>query len=237
MAYRCIIDGRFDEARFRAQDQMNRFGENGKARFILGLSHHKQKRYDLARPQFERAIELEPGYTATYNFYGYCLFYLGELDGARKAFMTHLSHMPDWADTYFGLGLIDLEEDRLDDAQMRFMKAIELNEAELAKKPAKQDLKADLAKAHTRLAEVHLWRDDLEKAKAELVTATQLWPDAYEAWAKLHRVLKRLGEDEAAEAALKNHDAALQRVRPRSAVPATPTPSPSPAPATPERPS
>ena len=178
---------------------LQRHPEDGRAEFLMGLSYHREKRYAQARPRFERAIELTPAYHTTYHFLGWCLYYMGEMTAARTAFEAHLAHMPAEGDSHFGLGLIDLDEDRLDDAETRFRRAIELQ----AGNPRRRK---DVSKAHARLADVYLRRDDLAAARTELETATQLWPQHYTAFYKLSRVLNRLGEAEAAQEAFRQYE-------------------------------
>ena len=63
----------------------------------------------------------------------------------------------------------------------------------------------DVAKAHARLADVHLRRDELDAARSELRTATILWPQHYTAFYKLSRVLNRLGDRAAADEAFRQY--------------------------------
>ncbi len=201
-----ITDGRLDLARIRLQPILSRTPEEGRAHFLFGLTFHREMRYAQAREHFERAIELAPYYAHTYHFYGYCLYNLGELSAARRAFESHLAHVPDEGDSHFGLGLIHLAENRLDQAAERFRRAIEL-ETQINR------LKG-VAKARARLGETYDRMGRHEQARDELELATQLNPDLYEAWFMLYRVLIRLGEEEAADRALAEHEAAKQRMRP-----------------------
>jgi Tfp pilus assembly protein PilF len=188
---------------------------DGRAEFLVGLSYHREKHYALARPHFERAIELTPAYHTTYHFLGWCLYYLGEMPAARAAFEAHLAHMPDEGDSHFGVGLIDLDEDRLDDAERRFRHAIELQADNAARRK-------DVSKAHARLGDVYLRRGDLAAARAELETATRLWPQHYTAFYKLSRVLNRLGEPEAAAEAYRQYEYWERRAGQRRGVPESP---------------
>ncbi len=191
---------------------LQRHPDDGKAEFLLALSYHREKRYGLARPHFARAIELEPDYHPAYHFQGWCLYWLGELPAAREAFERHLSYLPDEGDSHFAIGLIDLDEDRLDDAQRRFEHAIVLQSGS-------QHRRKDVAKAHARIADIPLPRDELADAKARLQAATGLWPEHYTAFYKLHRVLTRLGEAEAAAEAFRLYRRYEQQVREQRGVP------------------
>jgi tetratricopeptide (TPR) repeat protein len=201
-------------ARDRLTPYLQQHAEDGRAEFLMGLSYHREKRYALARPRFDRAVELTPDYHPAYHFLGWCLYYLGELTQARTAFEQHLAWMPDEGDSHFGLGLIDLDEDRLDDAARRFRRAIELQAGDPRRRK-------DVSKAHARLADVHVRRDEIEAARAELEIATELWPQHYTAFYKLSRVLNRLGETEAAQQAFRQYQYWERRAEQRRGVPET----------------
>lgn len=197
-AFVLISRGQTDAARARLEAHLAGHPDDGQARFLLGLTYHREKRYALARPHFEAAAELEPDYHPTYHFLGWCLYYLGDMPASRAAFEEHLRRVPGEGDSHFGLGLIALDEDRLADAEIRFRRAIELQ----ASNPGRR---RDVSKAHARLADVHIRRDELEAARRELETATALWPQHYTAFYKLSRVLNRLGERDAADEAFRQY--------------------------------
>ncbi len=185
-----------DSARARLQPFIEAHPDDGQAAFLLGLTYHREKRYALARPWFESAAAPAPDYHPTYHFHGWCLYYLGDMQGARAAFDRHLAFLPGEGDSHFALGLIALDDDRLDDARQRFSRAIELQQNH----PRRA---REVSKAHARLADVHIRRDELEAARDELRFATALWPQHYTAFYKLSRVLNRLGENKAADEAFR----------------------------------
>jgi tetratricopeptide (TPR) repeat protein len=188
-----VRQGRTDAARSQLESYRREHPGNGRAAFVLGLTYHREKRYALARPLFEEAARLDPGYHTTYHFLGWCLYYLGEPDASRAAFEKHLTFV-DEGDSHFGIGLIDMDRDDLDAAEARFRRSIAIQQDD-------ESRRRELSKAHARLGDVYLRRDDLQGAKAELLLATELWPQHYTAYFKLSRVLARLGEAEAADQA------------------------------------
>jgi tetratricopeptide (TPR) repeat protein len=210
-----IAQQRTPDARAQLDAYLAAHPDDGQAVFLYGLSYHREKRYGLARPHFERAIALAPDYPMSYYFLGWCCYYLGDLPAARQAFERHLSAEPDQrkeADSIFGLGLIDLEEDRLDDAEQRFRRTIALEQGD-------QNRAREISKAHVRLADVYERRDSLEQARDELVLATRLWPQHYAAFFKLSRVLIRLGDTEGAGEAFKQYRYWQARAEPPRGVP------------------
>ncbi len=199
-------------ARDQVTDYLQQNPQTGQAQFLLGLTYHREKRYALARPHFAKAAELSPQFHPTYHFYGWCLYYLGETEQARTAFREHLRLAPTEGDSHFALGLLAMDADQLDEAERRFRKAIELQ----ADNPRRR---RDVAKAHARLGDLYIRRERLELAKGHLLDATNLWPEHYAAYYKLHLVLNRLGEPEAAEKAFQQYRLWQQRAEQRRGLP------------------
>jgi tetratricopeptide (TPR) repeat protein len=212
-AFRALRAGRYEEAR-RGVDAYLAAGHPahpGQAEFVSGLSYHRQHLYEPARSHFARALELEPGYVTTYFFYGFALFNLGRLEEARENLERFLASSPADAETVFGLGLVALEQDKADEAEVRFLRAVALAEEKAGGGPLPAALREDVARYQARLADVYLRRDDLARAKAALERSVELWPDHYEPWHKLARVLERLGDTAGAARAQASSDAAFQR--------------------------
>lgn len=211
-ALRFVSSGEFDKARALAGAYLQMNPDSGQAEFLLGLTYHRQRMYSRARPHFERALQLEPAFHQTNHFLGYCLYYLGDAVAARRAFEQALRNMPDEGGNHFGLGLLDFDEDHLDQAAGHFTKAVELH----ARRPGRAK---EEAAAHVRLADVHIRQEQFDPARVELQTAVRLNRDLYGAYFKLHRVFLRLGDDEAARQAKRRYDLARNRVRPREGFP------------------
>ncbi len=214
-----IAAGRLAEARAELELVLREFPGAGHPCFLLGYTHHKEKRYAQAKPYFERALEIGPTFDKPYvvpYFYGWCLWYLGDRTGTRAAFEAVLELTPDERDAHFGLGLIAVEDGRLDDALQHFQRSIEITEALAGQADPNstqmRQYRRELAKVHAGVADVQIAKDDVAGAKENLIRCVQLHPDAYEAWFKLSRVLARLGDDAGAEEARRQHDAAKQRM-------------------------
>lgn len=199
---------RFAQAETALRVVLQDHPEDAQTLFLLGLSIHKQKRYAEAMLLFQQALaSRRPFPELDHLFYvqGWCAYNLGDLPGARTAFEEHLRRVPGEADSVFGLGVIALDEDRLSDAERLLGQAIAMQA---------EDAQAgrEVAKAHARMADVHLRRDNLAEARQSLRRALELYPDHYEAWAKMARVLERQGLIEEAAAARAEEQAAMIRV-------------------------
>ncbi|MHC5023112.1 MAG: tetratricopeptide repeat protein [Planctomycetota bacterium] len=207
-----IRQGRFGPARVRLRRHLDQFPRDGRAEFLFGLTYHRERFYGKARPHFERARERSPNDELIDYFLGWCLYYLGEPEEARAAFERHLARTPLAGDTHFALGVIALEEDRLDEAEAMFRRAIGLQTGQ----PGRE---REVAKARGRLADVFIQRGDLESARTELLAAIDLYADHYELHYKLYRVLMRLGDEDGAARAEQEFLAAQRRVPPGTRVP------------------
>lgn len=189
-AVRLIQVEQFDDARLRAAAYSRAHPDAGQGEFVSGLAWHREKRYAQAREHFDEAIRRTPDYHPAHHFRGWASYYLGDMDTAREAFTAHLRAMATEGDSWFGLALVAIEQDRLEDAQAHLEHAIEL----VAVNPARE---SDLAKYHARLGDVHLARDDLASARYALEKSLELGPQA-SVIATLARVYRRLGEEERA---------------------------------------
>jgi Flp pilus assembly protein TadD len=239
IAQRLLSSGHFEYAKNLITQVLDARPEVGRAEFFLGVALTKMKKYEDARPHLERSLQLRqpfPEAKHAHHFMGWASYHLGELGRARSDFEAHLAEVPDEPDSIFALGLIAFDEDRLDDAEKHFQKAIELQ----------QDPKAsrrDLAKAWIRLGDLSMRRDDPAKAEERYMTGLSYFADHYEGWAKLARSRERLGKVKEAESARNEEQRARERVgvkdieAPLPVPPAPPTntdapPAPSSIPAT-----
>lgn len=178
--------------------------------FLRGFAHHRQKQSSLASEHFEQAIALAPDYHPPHHFLGFAAYALGDLERAREAFTRHLELRPGEGDDHFGIGLCDLDEGRLDEAYERFETSIRLH---LEAQQRGADRRRQIGSAFARLGDVEEQRGDLRAARSAYDQALLSWPPHHEVWAKLHRVLTRLGEDELAAIALEQHEGWLARAR------------------------
>lgn len=200
-----------------AQELARRFAaarpEDGQACFFLGMTYYWTENYGAARPWLARALELDPDITIGHDFLAHSLFMLGDLIGARREYQAALEITPAEPKTRYGLGLVELEEARLDEAATRFREAIELFEVLRGKDPALVAARqSELAECHARLADVHFARADYEAARAELVQATAISPGVISSFYTLSLVHRRLGEDELAERAAERYESARQAI-------------------------
>ena len=191
--FELIESGRPDVARVRIRRVAEQDGWTAQSAFLMGLSHHGEKRYSKALTWFDQAATYEPPYPPSAHFAGWAWYWLGRPANAREAFHRHLLMTPGEGDSYFALGLIDLEAAQWDQAERHLVRAIALQQD-------RPDRVVGVAKAKARLAEVKTQRDgDLAAADQLLTEALQLAPDLYEARFRRARLLRRRGLDEEAD--------------------------------------
>jgi len=198
----------FSDAQAVAETILSERPQEWRAQFFAGLALHKQKFYGKARPLLESASvhesEFPEGLHAV-HYLGWCAYYLGDLEAAKRAFLTHQQRFPSYDDTFFALGLIALDEDRLGEAEAYFRRAMD----EIAKTGG---LPRERGKNLARLGDTLLRQERLAEAEAAYREAVALWRDHHEAWAKLARILDRTGRPEEAATARTEQQAALDRL-------------------------
>ena len=193
-----------------------------RAAFYLGLSLHKLKRHAEALALLERAEAASdaafPEAPHVSHYLGWCRYYLGDLAGARAAFLAHAAAFPEYDDTQFALGLVAFDQDRLPEAEGRFSQALLLLERDGGRP-------RDRAKNLSRLGDVRLRLGRLDEAERNYRAATELQPDLAEHWSKLARVLDRLNKPTEAASA-RARAAAIEAMPATPAAPAGPSATP-----------
>jgi len=194
---RMLATGSFAEAEVVLATWSAERPDDARLRFLLGLAIQKQRRYDRARELLESSIAADadfPERKHADHFLGWCLYYLGEPEASAASFLRHLARVPDEPDSTFALGLIALDGGDLDEAELRFVRAIELQSG------AGADPR-DLAKALARLGDVRGQRDLHAEAEELYMRSLAKYPNSVEVWEKLARVRDRLGKEREAESA------------------------------------
>ena len=217
VAARLLRSGQFLDAEIVLRAILREAPDCARAKFLLGVAVLKQKRYAQARPLLDESLASRQEFADRVqvdHFLGWSCYYLGDLDAAKRAFQSHVGHVPSAADSYFGLGVIAIDEDRIADAQQALERSLELL-------PGTPEGARDRSKSLARLGDCALRLDKVEDALALYEEASQLWSDHYEVWGKLARVYELKERPADAEAAREKQQAALKRTGrvPEDAVP------------------
>lgn len=197
--FRLIEQEESASARIRLRNWMNANSEDSRALFLFGLAYQKEKRYASAAEWFDRSTESLPPYPPAWHFLGWSRYYLGQPRLSESAFQRHLELTPDEADSAYGLGLVMLDDGRIDEAEMHFKHSIELVGNQ-------DDRREQRAKALFRLAQIEELRGDDAQARRLLESSLAASDRVEEAWFRLVHVCRRLGDDSAAQQAMARHE-------------------------------
>lgn len=99
-------------------------GNLAEAQFRRAADACKRNRYDVARPQLLRAVELEPKRARYHLFLGVCHFHLGALDDAEAALRESLELDPKQFAAHENLGHVAYERGRSEEAVQLWRKAV-----------------------------------------------------------------------------------------------------------------
>jgi tetratricopeptide (TPR) repeat protein len=186
---------------------------DGRGYFTIGYAYHRQGNHGPAVPYFEKALELSPEYNVTHHFFGECLFLLGEMDTSRAQHEAYRAAVPTEPDALYGIGLVDLEESKLEVAKARFREAIALyDKMKKTNRRLYDGKRVGLARCHARLADVYFAQDHYEAARDELIKTTTISPGTISALYTLSVVYRRLGEDQLADETLRRYEAAKAQI-------------------------
>jgi tetratricopeptide (TPR) repeat protein len=92
-----------------------------------GISHLENEQIDDAISDFNKAIELNPGFAAGYVYRGIAHYKQGRFDKAISDYNKAIEINPEYAEAYLGRGIAYDEKSQYDQAFADFNKAIELN--------------------------------------------------------------------------------------------------------------
>jgi len=207
-ARRLMRSGRFDLAETALRTVIAEKPESARARFFLGVALGQQRRHAAASELFTEVLESDLDFAERRHvdhFHGWALYYLGEPERARAAFVRHLDSDPTEGDSAFALGLIALEADDLDEAERRLTQAIALQASD-------PRLGREVAKAEARMGDLRQRQGRLEEAIEWWRRCTSRHPDHHEAWHKLAQAYGRLDREAERIEALRQRDLALARL-------------------------
>ena len=200
---RLLLSSQFAQAEVVARAALREKPECARASFLLGVAVQKQKRYAEARDLLVAAQasgQPFPEARQTDHFLGWANYYLGDLALAKRHFQSHVGAMPTADDSWFGLGVVAIEESRLGDAEGALQRALDLAGDGVPGRPMR-------AKTLVRLGDVAVLRDRFADAVDLYEEAVSLRPDQPEVWTKLARAYERTNRADDASAARARADA------------------------------
>jgi len=121
------VEGDFEQAIRELQKIVERYPEEKEAFFAMGyFCFQKLRRFEEAIEYFNKAIEIDPLFTESYNQLAYLYNSLDQLEKSIWAINRYVSLAPDEANPYDTKGEIYASNGLLDEAIESFKKAIEI---------------------------------------------------------------------------------------------------------------
>jgi len=194
---RLVLSSQFPQAEIVARAALREKPDCARAQFLLGVAVQKQKRYAEARDALNAAQssgQRFPEARQVDHFLGWANYYLGDLGQAKRHFQSHVGAVPTADDSWFGLGVVAIEESRLGDAESALQRALDLAGDGLPGRPMR-------AKTLVRLGDVAVLRDRFADAVDLYEESVSIRPDQPEVWTKLARAYERVDRPADATAA------------------------------------
>ncbi len=180
--------GRLDEAEALLKNHFLKVNPNEEAvRNLLGHTHMRQERFELAAEQFELILADHPGYVDTRSNLATAYQQMGRRDDAEAVLRVALEQHPDSGTVLHHLALVLTQREETNESLELFARAV-------AAQPAMPDFRSSYARA---LAGAKRF----DEAAREFRVATELDPRSVDAYAELGCALEQLGNVDGAEAA------------------------------------
>ena len=158
-------------------DRLLREGDTAPARQLMGVAHLRRQDAASARPELQRAAQLDPRLPSVQSLLGRALMDLGRRPEAAAAFRLELQNNPNDFDSNLYLGLLLRDDAQLDEAYDHLKRANRLRPRD--------------ARVLYGLGNVHLAAGRVEEAEGALKAVTELAPDYMQAHVLLATVYYR----------------------------------------------
>ncbi len=186
--YEQALFGEAVPARKTARNLLKRRGgEDGRAEFVLGFTYEVEEHYEAACQNYRRAARFAPDFLRTFRHLGSCHYYLGDLTAAHEALSTYLAARPDDGEALLLMGLVGLDQGRLDDARRRLEAALTALRADRA---AGRGSPHQISRGLLALGDLHLRLDAVDAAVSHYEEALSMAADG---WRRLSEVQYKLG--------------------------------------------
>ena len=98
--------------------------DDERAHTLLGINHFGQQDYEEAARNLQKAVEIAPEFTASYNQLGYAYRFLNRFDDAERTFKKYTELLPDDPNPYDSYAELLLKMGRFDEAIIQYRKAL-----------------------------------------------------------------------------------------------------------------
>ncbi|MFQ5652833.1 MAG: protein kinase [bacterium] len=129
MDYASFVQNDAAKATILNEKLVERFPKEKTAHFYLARKYLGGRRYHEAIASYNRIVELDPNWAASYNGLGYNYAAIGELEKAVENLEKYAALSPNKPNAFDSLGEIYMLMGRLDDAILNFKKTLEIDPA------------------------------------------------------------------------------------------------------------
>jgi tetratricopeptide (TPR) repeat protein len=157
-------------------------GESAEAHLLMGVAHIARQDYPAAKPEFKRALELNPSLPTAHALYGRALLAMGEQEAAEQAFRQELRLNINDFEANLQLGYIRKAAQKFEEASAYLDRAITIRPNDLA--------------ARKLLASLRLQTGQVEEAAAMFESIVKEAPDLVDAHVQLATAYSRLKRKE-----------------------------------------
>ncbi|NIP42496.1 MAG: tetratricopeptide repeat protein [candidate division Zixibacteria bacterium] len=123
---RTSFEGDPEEIHALIKKYVQRFPERVEGRNFLAISHWERGEIEKAIDEYEKLLEIDPGFTPAYNHLGYLEYSNGNFNKALRYFDKYLQLLPDQANPHDSRGEILMAVGRYDEALDEFKTAYQI---------------------------------------------------------------------------------------------------------------
>jgi len=150
--------------------------------FNLGLIYMMREEPEVARAEFQKALEIQPNFRRAHLNLGVLYFRRGEGEKAFEEYQKEIKMNPNEARTYNNLAVLSRMEGRLEESKRLCLKAIALN-------PRFQEPYLNLARTYEEM-------DSLLAVERTYIALLEFNPRSFEAYQGLGRIYDRMNQIE-----------------------------------------
>ncbi len=178
------------------EDAVSKGEAQPRARVNLALAYRRESRWDEAREQLRRTLEIDADFADAWVELGNIEHQFGALPAAEHAYSRAVASRPSLAGGHYNLGNIYLAKGDRTRAVASYLKALALN--------------PNFAMAHNNVGQAYEALGKEREALVQYRTALEIDPEQPQAWFNIAALLERRGDRaEAAQAYLRSYELLL----------------------------
>ncbi len=121
------IDGDPMKQRKYMKELVSKFPNDERAHNLLAANYFGQQEWKSAIAEYEKAIAINPNFSAPYNQLGYAYRFMEDFDNAEKTFMKYIELIPDDPNPYDSYAELLMKLGRFDESIEQYKGALKVN--------------------------------------------------------------------------------------------------------------